>query len=134
MTAKRGSVRYWTKINAPADAVWAYIGDPLRLPEWFPGVTECSVNGMERTINTQMGLPMVEDILTNNPIERRFQYRIKGGFFVEHLSTLDVFDLGDNTCIVSYSCDAQPAPLALVIAGGASDGLQKLKELTEGKN
>jgi hypothetical protein len=103
----------------------------MRLTEWFPGITECRVEGSHRTIVTEMGLPMEEDILTNNPIERRFQYRITTGLFREHLSTIDVLDLGDDTCVVQYSCDADPAPLALVIAGGAYDGLLTLKKLVE---
>ena len=133
MSSKRGSVRYYVTVNAPADRVWAYITDPTRLPEWFPGVTSCVVEGNQRTITTAMGLPMEEDLLTNNPIERRFQYRIKGGLFREHLSTIDVFELTPETCLISYSCDADPAPLALVISGGASDGLATLKALAEGK-
>ncbi len=131
MSATRGSVRHYLRVRAPAARIWPYIGDPTRLPEWFPGITECVVEGMQRTITTEMGLSMVETLLTNDPLQHRFQYRITSGIFREHLSTLDVLDLGDGTSVVEYSCDADPAPLALMIAGGALDGLRALQRLVE---
>jgi hypothetical protein len=48
---------------------------------------------------------------------------------VEHLSTIDVHDLGDGTSFVVYSVDAEPAVLALVIAGGARAALTNLAEV-----
>jgi hypothetical protein len=106
--------------------VWALVGDPARLPEWFPGIESCTVEGDQRTVTTRSGLPMPERLLTVDPALRRLQYRITAPLFVEHLGTIDVLDLGDGTCLVVYSTDAQPATLALVIGGAARAALAAL--------
>ncbi len=72
---------------------------------------------------------MPERLLTVDPTLRRFQYRITAPLFAEHLSTIDVHDLGDGTSLVVYSVDAEPAALALVIGGAARAGLDGLPEL-----
>ena len=82
--------------------------------------------GDERTILTRSGLPMPERLFTIDPQLRRFQYRITAPLFVEHLSTLDVHDLDDGTCLTVYSVDAEPAVLALVIGGSARAALANL--------
>ena len=131
MSGARGSVRHYLRVGAPAERIWPLIGDPTRLTEWFPGITDCRVEGSQRTITTATGLTMVEALLTNDPLAHRFQYRITSDLVHEHLSTIDVLDLGDGTSVVQYSCDADPAPLALMIAGGALDGLRTLQQFVE---
>ncbi|MGH9079883.1 MAG: SRPBCC family protein [Acidimicrobiales bacterium] len=126
MTGRRGSVRHQVRLAAPADAVFGLVGDPARLPEWFPGIESCTVDGDQRTVTTRSGLPMPERILTVDPSLRRMQYRITAPMFVEHLGTVDVLDLGDGTCLAVYSTDAEPAALALVIGGAARAALASL--------
>jgi hypothetical protein len=129
----RASVRRQVRIRCAPDDVWALIGDPKRIVEWFPGIVDATVDGTTRVITTGAGLPMPEEILTNDALQRRFQYRITAPMFREHLSTLDVLDLGDGTSLVVYSADADPAPMALVIAGAAGNALEHLRNLLEGK-
>jgi len=129
VTARRGSIRHSIRLDCPADAVWELVGAPERLPEWWPGVESCEVDGDRRTIQTRSGLPMPENLLTIDHNQRRFQYRITAPMFVEHLSTIDVHDLGDGTCLTVYSVDAEPAVLALVIGGAARAALGHLPEL-----
>ena len=126
MTARRGSMRHSIRLRCPAEKVWDLVGAPVRLPEWWEGVESCVVEGDERTIVTRSGLPMPERLLTIDPQQRRIQYRITAPLFVEHLSTIDVHDLGDGTCLTVYSVDAEPAVLALVIAGAARAALNHL--------
>ena len=133
MTAARGSVRRHVRISRPAAEVWSRIGDPSRIQEWFPGIESSTVDGTSRVITTGAGLPMPEEIVTNDPIQRRFQYRITAPMFQEHLSTLDVIDLDDGTSLVVYSADANPSTMALVIAGAAGSALEHLRdEMNEG--
>ena len=132
MSPQRASVRRQVRIARAPDDVWAYIGDPSRLPEWFPGIDAATVDGDMRIITTGSGIPMPEQILTNDPLQRRFQYRISAPMFREHLSTLDVLDLGDGTSLVVYSADADPATMALVIAGAAGNALDNLRLMMEG--
>ena len=126
-----GSVRHSRRIAATADRVWALAGDPARLHEWFPGIVTCVVEGTSRTIGLASGLTLPEEILVHDDVSRRFQYRVTSEFFRYHRGTLDVVDLGDGTCLVSYAVDADPRAMALVIAGAAAAGLDALAGLVE---
>ena len=132
MTSRRASVRREMRIACPPDQVWSLVGDPERLPEWWPGIVSSVVDGKTRVVVTGSGIPMPEEIVTNDPLQRRFQYRITAPMFREHLSTLDVLDLGDGTSLVVYSADADPSTMALVIAGAAGNALEHLRTLMEG--
>jgi hypothetical protein len=127
-----GSIRHHIRIHRPAADVWALVGDPARLHEWFPGVTACQVNGTTRVITLGSGLPMPEEILVNDAIQRRFQYRITAPMFQYHRGTIDVLDLGDDTCVVVYTTDADPRTMALTIGGGTAGALDELKRQMEG--
>jgi hypothetical protein len=134
MTATRASVRREVRIARSADELWAWVGDPTRLTEWWPGITACVVDGDSRIITMGSGLPMPETLLTIDRLQRRFQYRITAPIFREHTSTIDVHDLGDGTSLVVYSVDAEPSTMALVIGGAAGNALEHLRSLVEGKN
>ena len=129
MTANRGSIRHAIRLACPPDDVWAVVGDPPRIQEWFPGIVSSTVEGDQRVVTTRSGIPMPEHLLTVDPVLRRMQYRITAPMFKEHLGTVDVHDLEDGTCLVVYSTDADPAPLALVIGGAARAALANLPHL-----
>ena len=130
--ANRASVRRQVRFECSPEDVWAIVGDPARIAEWFPGIVSATVEGSTRTVMTGSGLPMPEEILTIDPLQRRFQYRITAPMIREHLSTLDVLDLDDGTCLAVYSADAMPATMALVIAGAAGSALEHLRAQMEG--
>jgi hypothetical protein len=125
-------VRRQVRIARCPEDVWAVVGDPARIAEWFPGIVSATVDGSTRVVVTGSGLPMPEEIVTNDPLQRRFQYRITAPMIREHLSTLDVLDLGDGTSLVVYSADTNPATMALVIAGAAGNALEHLRAQMEG--
>ena len=133
MTPPRGSVRRQMRIACPPEVVWELVGDPGRIQEWWPGIDASTVDGSTRVITTGAGIPMPEEILTLDPLQRRFQYRITAPIVREHLSTLDVLDLEDGTCLVVYSADADPSTMALVIAGAAGNALENLRSMMEGR-
>jgi hypothetical protein len=74
---------------------------------------------------------MPEEIVTNDPIQRRFQYRLTGGFVRNHLGTIDVFDLGDDSSLVAYATDCEPDSMALIIGGATGNALGELKRQLE---
>jgi hypothetical protein len=129
MTPRRGSVRHEVRLECGADTIWALVGAPARLHEWFPGIDSCTIDGERRVVNTRAGLPMPEHLLTIDPSLRRFQYRITAPLFKEHLGTIDVHDLHDGTSLVVYSTDAEPAALALVIGAGTRAALANLPDV-----
>jgi hypothetical protein len=109
------------------------VGDPARVQEWFTGISSSTVDGNLRVVTTGSGLPMPEEIVTQDAILRRFQYRITAPMLKEHLSTIDVIDLGDETSLVVYAADADPATMALIIAGAAGSALLELRDRLESR-
>lgn len=127
------TVRRQIIINRTPDDVYAVLGDPATIADWFPGVVSATVDGNARVITTGSGLPMTEEIDTNDAIQRRFQYRLAPGFIRDHLGTIDVFDLGDGHSLVSYATDCEPAALALMIGGATGNALKEVKRQLEGQ-
>ena len=126
-----GSIRHQVHIHRPAATVWELVGDPARLHEWFPGITSCEVDGTRRVITLGSGMTMPEEILVHDDVQRRFQYRITVPMFEYHRGTIDVIDLGDDTCLVVYSTDADPRTMALTVAGGTAGALDELARQME---
>jgi hypothetical protein len=125
------SLRHEVRISAPAETVWSVVTHPESIPEWFPGIESCTVNGNIRIIKTRAGMEMAEEILTNDPLLHRFVYRITSSLYKFHLGTIDVIELGENDSLCVYSTTAEPDVLALIIAGGTKDALVEIKRLAE---
>jgi carbon monoxide dehydrogenase subunit G len=127
----RGSVRREVVIGVDADTAWRIVGRPDLLHHWFPGVVACEVAGDVRTVTLATGVTLEETILTRDPLLRRFQYRISGGFFNEHLASVDVIALDETSCLVTYATDAAPATMAVVLGGATGAALAELRRLLE---
>jgi hypothetical protein len=125
------SLRHERRIGAPADVVWGVITRPESIVEWFPGVVTCTVEGTLRTITLATGLEMPEEILVNDPLQRRFAYRITSPLFRFHFATIDVIALGEKDSLCVYSTSAEPDTLALLIAGGTVGALERIKSFAE---
>lgn len=126
-----GSIRHHRHIAAPADTVWQLAGDATRLHEWFPGIVDCTVEGNQRTITLASGISLPEEILLCDDLQRRFQYRITAPMMTFHRGTIDVLDLGDDTCVAVYTTDCDPRTMALVIGGGTASALDALRARME---
>jgi carbon monoxide dehydrogenase subunit G len=125
------TVRRHVRIARPAAEVWEVVGRPDLLATWFPGIDDCIVDGDTRTITLGTGMILTEQILTNDPVQRRFQYALSGGLFRDHRATLDVIDLDDGTCLVVYATDADPSTMALVLGGAQGGALEELRRQFE---
>lgn len=130
------TIRRELRIDAPPSEVWPLIGDPGSIHRWFPGIVAARLDQDEhgatvRHVSLASGLELAEVVVTNDPILRRFQYRITGGVFREHLGTVDVIDLGDGSSLAVYSTDASPDVMALVIGGATGVALENIKSLAE---
>jgi uncharacterized protein YndB with AHSA1/START domain len=126
-----GTVRRQVQIRRSADDVWAVVGDPASIHTWFPGMVDATVDGRTRIITTASGLPLPEEIITVDPIQRRFQYRVTAPIMQHHLGTIDVFALEDGTSLVSYSTDCEPDAMALIIGGATGAALAELRRQLE---
>lgn len=127
----RASQRRHRIMPVSAERAWAVVGRPELLHLWFPGIVACSVEGSTRTVTTGLGLQLQEELLTNDPLQRRFQYRIAGGPFREHLASIDVLALDDATCVVVYASDADPATMAVILGGAMESALTELARQLE---
>lgn len=121
------TIRRDVRFHHPADVVWAAVADTAALDTWFPGITACTQDGDVRTVTLGSGISLPERIVTDDPLQRRLQYRIEAGPVRDHLATLDVIDLGDGTCLGVYSTDAEPAVMALVIGAACGNALEELR-------
>ncbi|MGH9045967.1 MAG: SRPBCC family protein [Acidimicrobiales bacterium] len=120
------------QIARPAQEVWELVGDPGRVEEWFPGIISSSVTGDERVITDAAGHEISETIVTLNPLQRRFQHEMRLPMFRSHLGTLDVIEIDDQHCMVVYGTDAEPATIALAVAGAVGAALDNLDDLLTG--
>jgi hypothetical protein len=102
------TIRHHTRIDRPADEVWALLEDFGGLDAWFPGIDGCTLEGDVRTVAT-MGIEIEEQLVTSDGELRRQQYSIVGGPMVPeyHLATIDVIEDGAGS-IVIYSCEVKP--------------------------
>jgi len=132
------SVRREAIIDRPADVVWQQIGgDPTAMAGWFPGVVSARIDEAAehptRVIETRRGFPIPEEIVLNDAVVRRFQYRITAPMFRHHLATVDVLAIDEHTTMVVYGTDAEPAVFALVIGGATGVAIDELKRQLEEK-
>lgn len=125
------SVRREVVIERSAADVWSVVGDPTSIRHWFPGMVDATVDGTTRIITTGTGLPLPETILVHDPILRRFQYRLDLPVVRFHRGTIDVIELAPERCLVVYSTDCEPDPMALVIGGATGNALGELKRQLE---
>ncbi len=125
------SLRHERRVAAPADAVWDVVRRPESIPEWFPGVVSCVVEGRTRVVRLASGLEMPEEILTIDSLQRRFAYRITAALYRTHLGTIDVIEIGPCDTLCVYSTTAEPDALALVIAGATVGALDRIAEIAE---
>jgi carbon monoxide dehydrogenase subunit G len=128
---RRGSARRQVLVDVPADEVWALVSRPELIHLWFPGMVACQVDGDQRVITLASGIPLMETIINNDPIQRRFQYRLNGGIFSEHLGTIDVHEIDPGRSLVVYSSDVSPAAMSLVLGGATQSALHELRRQLE---
>lgn len=127
------TLRSHTTIDRPVDEVWSVVSDAGRISEWFPAVATSSASGNGRSCELEGGVPLEEEIVTNDARLRRFQYRIVGGGVPadSHLGTIDVLGLDDGRSLVVYGTEITPDELAGTMGPAIEDGVRGLKEFCE---
>ena len=120
-------------IDRPAEEVWAVVSDAGRISEWFPSVMTSTATGNQRSCELEGGVPLTEEIVTNDDSLRRFQYRITGGGVPaeSHLGTVDVLPLETGRSLVVCSTEVTPQEVAGALGLAIEDGVRGLKEYCE---
>jgi len=126
------TLRSHVTIKRPADEVWSVVSDAGNISAWFPMVKTSTVDGNQRRCELDGGVPLDEEIITNDAELRRFQYRIIGGGVpvTSHLGTVDVLDQGGSSLVI-YSVEVTPDGLAATLGPAIEDGVQGLKTYCE---
>ena len=116
-TMTLGSIRHHIRINRPADTVWALAGDPTRLHEWFPGISLVPGRRQHPHDRARLRSADARGDLGPRPRPASLPVPDNGAVFTYHRGGIDVIDLGDETCVVVYTTDCDPRPMALTIGG-----------------
>jgi carbon monoxide dehydrogenase subunit G len=124
------TIRHHTRIDRPADDVWALVTDTGNIADWLPGVDKSTQDGDVRKVH--VGEMVIEEqIITNDGDLRRMQYSIVGGAPVEsHLATIDVIEDGDGAILI-YACDVAPDDFAPILDATLAAGTQAIRETLE---
>lgn len=94
-----GEARAETKIERPADEVWATIGNYGELG-WMPGVDTCELQGDDRVLG-MFGMRIVERQLARDDAARTLTYGIVDGDMKPevHEATITVTPDGDASAV-----------------------------------
>ena len=122
-------------IDAPPDAVWAFIGDPTTVPRWYPKYVSCEVEGDARTLRTAEGAELRERLLERDEARRFYSYSVVSGAPVaSHLASFEVVPEGAGSRS-RWATRAEPADPAVDLRArlhaSQTDALARVKEIVE---
>lgn len=88
-------------VDAPADAVWAVVGDPTSVPRWYPKYVSAEVDGEVRTLRSAEGAELVERLIGRDEARRTYSYSVLSGAPVaDHRASFTVEERGSGSRIV----------------------------------
>jgi hypothetical protein len=126
-----GEARAETRIERPADEVWAVIGDYGNL-SWMPGVDSCVLDGENNRVLGMFGMRIVERQLARDDAGRTLTYGIVDGDMKPelHEATITVTPAGDASAV---TWDVKTDDGMVEVMKGAYQGaLDALKGQLEG--
>jgi uncharacterized membrane protein len=113
-------------IDAPAEQVWAVVGDFGGIASWMPGIESCRVDGELRIIET-MGMTISERMVSKDDTGKRLTYTIADGAPVEsHEAVITVIPRG-SAAQVTWDVEATPDEMADLMAAVYQQALDSLK-------
>jgi uncharacterized membrane protein len=118
-------------IDAPAEQVWAVVGDFGGIGSWMPGIESCRVEGEDRIIS-MMGMTITEHLVARDDTGRSLTYAIADGAPVEsHQAVITVAPANDASH-VTWEVEATPDEMADLMVGLYQQALEALKAHVEG--
>lgn len=124
------------EVDAPPDAVWAFVGDPTTVPRWYPKYVSCEVDGEARVLRSAEGAELVERLLERDDARRTYAYSVRSGAPVSaHRASFAVVPSGEGSRVV-WRTEAEPSDPAVDLRGRLvptqTDALRRIKEIVEG--
>lgn len=132
------TIRRVRRFQRPAADIWAVVGKIDILHTWWPGIIDTAMSTDDegrqvRTVTMSNGIPAPETILEVDHIQRHLTYTLNLPIISFHRCTIDVIELAPEECIVVYSTDCVPKPMALILGGASGGALDELeRQFTEG--
>jgi hypothetical protein len=130
-------VRRTVSLPAPADQIWALVGEYNGLPDWLPGIekSELEQDGKIRRLTLAGGAgEVVERLEAHDPAGRTYTYRIleSGLPIKDYVSTMTAHDRGGSTELewsaTFESVGVSDAESSAIIEGIYDSGIGSLKE------
>ena len=123
-------------VDAPPETVWAFIGDPTTVPQWYPKYVTCEVDGDSRTLRTADGQVLYERLLERNDEQRWYSYSVVSGAPVRtHLASFQVTAEGEGSRI-RWGTTAElidpAADLEGRLTASQTEALARVKAIVEG--
>jgi hypothetical protein len=123
-------------IDAPADATWALVGDPVGVPRWFTKYVEAAVDDDIRTLTNANGGQLVERILDRDDAARRYSYTVVSGAPLRsHQASFQVDEVGSGSRVIWHTEGELLDPaldLEDRLGEAQREGLLRMKGLLEG--
>jgi hypothetical protein len=127
------SIHRTIDIDVPAARAWDAMRDVgalhTRLVTGF--VTDCRLEGDERTVTFGNGMSVRERIVDVSDKDRRVAWSAIGDSIVHHNASAQIFERGTGKCEVVWIADLLPHDLAPAISGMIEQGLQAMKRTLE---
>ena len=118
-----GSVE--TTVAAPADQVWAVVGDFAAAGDLFPGLESFRMEGDDRIIG-MFGLEIREHLIARDDAARSISYSVVDGVPLEHhRATMTVVADGPGAK-VTWAFDVEPESMAPIFADTYTKALEVL--------
>lgn len=130
--AKPETITVTTRIDAPADFVWAAVRDPYAVHQRLaPGfVTDVKKDGDTRVVTFANGFTVRERIVSIDDGAKRLVYSAYGGKSTHHQASMQVFSDGVGTKLVWVS-EFLPADLRAFISGQMDKGAEVMRATLE---
>jgi len=88
-------------IDAPPDAVWEVVGDPVGIPRWYTTYVECEAEGDVRRLRRADGGELVERLLERDEEGRSYAYEIVSGVpLTGHQASFEVRPQGGGSRVI----------------------------------
>jgi len=123
-------------VDASPDAVWAFIGDPTTVPQWYPKYVSCEVDGDTRVLRSAEGAELREALMDRDEDRRFYAYSVLSGAPVaSHRASFEVAAVGEGSRVI-WSTDAEPfdpsVDLEARLTPTQTDALARVKRIVEG--
>ncbi len=119
-------------LRQDADAIWAVVGDPVRI-DWVPGVASCTMDDDVRRFSMAGAGELAERILSRDPERRRLEYSVIQSTppLKAHRAAIEVIEQAEG-CLLIWETEVLPEAVEPFIRRSMEAALAQLETLLGG--